>query len=1105
MNIFALWGEIEINRQKAETDIKAVEKQADTSGKKMETSFDKVTKQIDGMIKKVDEFGKGVETFGKKISKKAGIPLAALTALMGGLAKTTADYTDAVDENAATVGMSAQAYQELTYAMQQSGLTQEDNLRMLGRVNQRLGFARQGNEKYRKSIETMGLSLGDLDAGLISTDEAFMAMIEHLSGMSNGQEQAALAGDFFGTMLSRRMMPMIRDGASSVEELRDRAYDLGLVMDDVAVAKGALFNDTMDDMSFTAKGLGRIFGTEIQAPLINIARYITDVMAGFGEWLRENPKLVRQIIVWGGAIAGVLGVLVTLGTTLVITGKIIGALGTVMGILTSKPFLIIAALGLLWLAWENDWGNIRSFTEKVWNETLKPIIDAIIEWGGTTLKTVWNWTTETTSKFLAWVSETAWPWIGNTVSTAWDWTTGTISEFITWIKDVAWPLVNGSVNTAWSWSKGHWDSFVEWLYAQWGFIANGLTTIWSWSGGYVDKFVTWIKDTAWPVIAGGASTAWEWTLGTVDDFIVWIKDVAWPWINGTVKTTWDWTVKGLDWLKNLLGIGDKASEIDVPGALGGGEGGVRTGAGTGVGTLDTLLDAIYRAEGGAGARVPYGMTTFADKPVKYASPTDQARWEELSQGLDVGSEEYWRAAAQTTVEHYWRWFKTRFPELGEKTFDEVGPELQSMFVTYLGAHFAPPEASDLNPNWVPNVLKFMGFDELSKEFRAGSSNIMDAWIDTIYDKAGDVEAAVQWITEIVARYMIGASPPPEGPLSDIDEGGANVMGAWIEGAEDGLKDGVPKLTGALENIKNLFGTIWDKVPEEIKGPIEQAMGWVGGLIEQAEDALFKLDEFQEELEALMGGGNNPEGEAQGFMSRLAKALDEKLEALDDPLTRFVDAVSGAALHLMEVVRLISAGDWKGAFLSILMETESFALAMEILGKVLQPVIALFDAVLLPIVKFIGGLWNAIMRGLSSISIFGWRPFGGLEKHIIDFDGDKDGGSGSDRSSGGRQVSEITGPTRDVLTDLMAPLANFGQIIAPIQDIRNILYERLPNFGTMDFAGAGVGAMGPAVIIENLNVNAPTTGVDDISRATIDQIEKALAGRINFGIRGRGGR
>ena len=53
------------------------------------------------------------------------------------------------------------------------------------------------------------------------------------------------------------------------------------------------------------------------------------------------------------------------------------------------------------------------------------------------------------------------------------------------------------------------------------------------------------------------------------------------------------------------------------------------------------------------------------------------------------------------------------------------------------------------------------------------------------------------------------------------------------------------------------------------------------------------------------------------------------------------------------------------------------------------------------------------------------------------------------NGGGRQVSEITGPTRDLLTDLLSPLAHLGSIVAPIQDIRQILYERLPNFNTLD--------------------------------------------------------
>lgn len=1127
MEIFRLFGSIFIENEKANKSLRDTEKQATDVGKTLQEA----TKAA---IKFGDELGKRLTDVGSKMTKLAGVPLAALKAAMFGLAKTTADYTATVMDNARVVGLSTEAYQELQYAMAQSGLSQDDFVRMMGRVNQRIGMARQGNEKYRKSLQALGISLEDLDKGLVGTEEAFIAMIDYLHQMEDSQQQAAVAGDFFGVMLARRMMPLIRDGAQSVEELRQRAHELGLVMDDLAIAKGDLLSDTLDDLSFTVKGLGRIFGSEMHAPMINIANAITDVISGISTWLTENPKVVRQIIVWGGAIAGVLGVLVTLGTTMIVTGKIIGALGAIFNILTSKPILIIAAIGALYLAWESDWLGIRTAVENAWAK-IEPVIDAIIEWGHQTIETIWNWTTKILSKFLEWLLETAWPWINDTVETTWDWAKGTVSKFIEWIKDTAWPYIDGVAKTAWSWlagtvdafiswikdtawpvikdgastvwswSKGKWDSFVEWLYAQWGFIVNGISTIWGWSKGYIDKFVTWIYQTAWPVITGGAKTLWSWAVGALDAFISWIYETAWPWINGTVTTTWEWTVKGLDWLRELLGIGSDG-EAEGPAAIEETSQAIDEAIGKAV-TLQELLDAIYRAEGGPEARVPYGMTGF-EGGVKYRSEIDQARFEELAAGLEVGSEAYWRAAAQTTVEHYWRWFKTRFPELGEKTFDEVGPEIQSMFIAYLGSHFSPPEAHELNRNWVPNVLALVGFDELAQEFRAGNERVMDAWIGAIYDKAGDVEAAVEWIAGIVARYMVGTSPPPEGPLSDIDEGGAAIMEAWTEGVVEGLDEGKSKLTTALEKIRELFSAIWEKVPEEIRGPIEQALTWMTDLIGQAEEALFKLDEFQEELDALMGGGASPEEQAQGFMARLAAGLNEKLDKLDEPMNRFIDAVWNAGKSLMSLGKAIISGNWLDALLTLIMETEAFALAMEILNKVMKPFVVLLDNILLPIVKFIAQVWNTVIDLLASISIFGWRPFAGLADYKIEMDeyGHGEKGDRERRGTVGRQVSEITGPTRDLFIDLLSPLAHLGQIISPIQDIRNILDQRLPDFGALEFATAGPGAFG-GVTFEpgSIVINSSGTSATELSRDMLDAIEREMARRVNFGIRGRGGR
>jgi len=90
---------------------------------------------------------------------------------------------------------------------------------------------------------------------------------------------------------------------------------------------------------------------------------------------------------------------------------------------------------------------------------------------------------------------------------------------------------------------------------------------------------------------------------------------------------------------------------------------------------------------------------------------------------------------------------------------------------------------------------------------------------------------------------------------------------------------------------------------------------------------------------------------------LTAALDEKLGKLADPIDVFAGRVAEAAGTLNSVVKAITSGDWASAFLSIILETESFAKAMELLGAVLGPVIALFDNILRPIINGLLNLWN----------------------------------------------------------------------------------------------------------------------------------------------------
>src|SRR5690606_36382131 len=144
-------------------------------------------------------------------------------------------------------------------------------------------------------------------------------------------------------------------------------------------------------------------------------------------------------------------------------------------------------------------------------------------------------------------------------------------------------------------------------------------------------------------------------------------------------------------------------EVEIPATL-------RIEQVTGLAGLSDILEAIYRAEGGPAARVPYGATGFADRGHRFALEANQRRFEELVRSLDLveGTEDYYDAAAAVTVLHYWDAFRREFPEVGERTFAELVPEMQAMFIKYLGQFYAPPEAHPLNVNWTRNVGRILG-------------------------------------------------------------------------------------------------------------------------------------------------------------------------------------------------------------------------------------------------------------------------------------------------------------------------------------------------------------------------------------------------------------
>jgi tape measure domain-containing protein len=124
-----------------------------------------------------------------------------------------------------------------------------------------------------------------------------------------------------------------------------------------------------------------------------------------------------------------------------------------------------------------------------------------------------------------------------------------------------------------------------------------------------------------------------------------------------------------------------------------------------------------------------------------------------------------------------------------------------------------------------------------------------------------VAAAVEYVASIAGQFLIGASPPPMGPLSGVDAGGQAVIEAWAEGASRAD-------LGAFADIA-----------ERAAGHLKRLEGASGGV----ETAIYNIDR------------------AMGELDRSTYRVRREMEAIEDSFAAQLDPLRGQAEALTDTL------------------------------------------------------------------------------------------------------------------------------------------------------------------------------------------------------------
>ena len=282
---------LEARTRKFEKDLaKAIDK-LDGNVKKGNRSWDKGMGKMERRAKK---FSKNVgDTFKGVLKATTGLASIGIGAsVIGGAAaiRDTLNYANEIDNLSKLAGVSAERFQELSFASDKYGISQEKIADVLKDTNDKFGdFFATGAGPLVDFFDQVAPKIGLTEEAFrgLSSEQALGLYVSSLEKAGANQQDLsfymeALASD------ATALLPLFKDNGKELDDFSQRARDLGVVMENDLVGKGASAKKKFDELGSAIRG-------EVQSAVIELAPEIEELTDDFIELL---PRLAE----WGTAI-----------------------------------------------------------------------------------------------------------------------------------------------------------------------------------------------------------------------------------------------------------------------------------------------------------------------------------------------------------------------------------------------------------------------------------------------------------------------------------------------------------------------------------------------------------------------------------------------------------------------------------------------------------------------------------------------------------------------------------------------------------------------------------------------------------------------------------
>ena len=252
------------------------------------------TSGFDRAMNKADRSGRNLKdslsgTFGK--IKKVVVGALSVAAIKKGidsvinLANEVSNAGDKIDKQSQALGLSRKAYQEWDYILGQNGASIDSLGVSMKTLNSLVLNAADGSKEAKNAFSKLGVNIHEIKK--LSPEDQFEAVVRAFQKMPAGAKKSALAVQMFGRN-GMELLPLLNQSETSIDELRQRAEELGIIMSDDAVDASVAYNDAMDDLNRTFTGLKNTFGAKLLPTFTSGVQKITNYAAKISTEYKKN-------------------------------------------------------------------------------------------------------------------------------------------------------------------------------------------------------------------------------------------------------------------------------------------------------------------------------------------------------------------------------------------------------------------------------------------------------------------------------------------------------------------------------------------------------------------------------------------------------------------------------------------------------------------------------------------------------------------------------------------------------------------------------------------------------------------------------------------------